>query len=103
MVHGARQLDRRTVMALDLSSATRQYASRPPDERFKDWGTFSQYLATRKTDSRVYSGAVNRLRVSEHDEHGLALNLGEKAQLPMTHFRSEERRVGKGCRSRWSA
>ena len=73
-------------MALDLSSATRQYCSRPPDERFKDWGTFSQYLATRKTDSKVYSGAVNRLRVSEHDEHGLALNLGEKAQLPMTHF-----------------
>ncbi len=73
-------------MALDLSSATRQYASRPADERFKDWGTFSQFLAARRAASKVYTGAVNRLSVIEHQEEGLALAIGGKATLPMSHF-----------------
>lgn len=72
-------------MALGLDSATREYASRPADERFKDWQSFSQFLATRKTESRVYTGAVNRLSVGEVGD-GLQLNIGDKAHMPMTHF-----------------
>lgn len=73
-------------MALDLSSATREYSSRPSDERFKDWETFSQFLASRKTESRVYTGSVRRLTVSEPEPGGLVLNAGDKAQFPMSHF-----------------
>jgi len=74
------------VMSLTLGSATAQYASRPPDERFKDWSSFSAYLAQRRTDSRVYSGAVKRLHVIEHPEEGLACDVGGKAQFPMSHY-----------------
>lgn len=72
-------------MALNLESATREYCSRPADERFKDWGTFSQFLATRKAESKVYTGSVRRLRVAQLDG-GLTLNVGDKAAFPMTHY-----------------
>lgn len=73
-------------MALTLSSATNQYASRPPDERFADWTTFSRYLADRKTASKVYTGSVRRLQVREDEHSGLALGIGSATQLPMSHF-----------------
>ena len=72
-------------MALDLGSATQQYASRPADERFKDWLTFSQFLAKRKAESKVYTGAVKRLTASATDG-ALTLDIGGKATLPLTHF-----------------
>jgi len=73
-------------MALDLSSATHQYSSRPPDERFPSWEAFSSHLAARKVDSRVYTGPVKHLTVAEHPDQGLALQVGKAAQLPMSHF-----------------
>ena len=42
---------------------------------------------------------------SEHDSHGMALRIQESAKevgRPVFFARSEERRVGKECRSRWS-
>lgn len=71
-------------MALDLSSATKEYSSRPADERFGDWGTFSQFLRSRREASKVYTGSVHKLSVV--GSNGLALDVGGKAQLAMTHF-----------------
>lgn len=71
-------------MSLTLGSATAQYANRPADERFKDWGTFSQFLRSRRQASKVYTGSVQRLSVASAG--GLALDVGGKAQLDMTHF-----------------
>jgi len=56
----------------------------------------------------VYSGSYEFLLLLAYDEHSVSeapLPLGtlrDNAADANTHIRSEERRVGKECRSRWS-
>src|ERR1035438_8460901 len=95
-----------TVIALPLAAASIQ-ASKP-----EDVGLSSERLQRihqtiqRHIDGHDITGAVTLVarkgRIAHFEAHGLMDQESQKAMAKDGLFRSEERRVGKECRSRWS-
>ena len=68
-----------------------------PDQLAMHEGTFGFPIERADEQLRAGLGELEEARVRERVEAGI-----HQAARALTHRRSEERRVGKECRSRWS-
>src|SRR5256884_9287656 len=67
--------------------------------------TLDPYLHVDPVTSRVFSFDLNLVCGGEEifsDDEGVSWQSRQVCTVPVTTIRSEERRVGKECRSRWS-
>ena len=68
----------------------------------------SRHLGPFKGEESVYFAELNHgkrsvvLNLKDPKDHERFMKLVEHADVVLENFRSEERRVGKECRSRWS-
>src|SRR6266571_3902951 len=87
-------------VVLDALGARMDFIEVIPDRLWYDFGAESECRFSYVRD------AVDELRRYARDRpvigHGIGLSLPSAMQLDQSLLRSEERRVGKECRSRWS-